>query len=122
MALQKLHVLNMQISRGCISALMAHDCLEMLDQLSDPWIFQITSLNAGASIEEGVWYPLLDAQFRKDGFEDGSHHGINIAAGKGGGYQRAFQGLHNSGLHTVPGFRSGESLSAHCLCPLRGLL
>jgi len=102
--------------------LVAHDCLEVLYQLGDPWIFQVTSLNTGAAIEEGVRDLLLDAQFWENDFEDGGHDCVDITAREGGSYQRVFQGLHNSGLHTVPGFRPGEALSAHCLSPLGGLL
>ena len=69
---------------------MAHDCLEMFDQLGDPRVFQITFLNAGASIQKGVRDLLLDTQLWENGFEDGGHDGIHIAAGEGGSHQRVF--------------------------------
>jgi len=65
---------------------MAHDRLEMFDQLGDPRVFQITSLNAGTSVQEGVRDLLLDTQLRENGFEDGGHDGVHIATGEGGSH------------------------------------
>jgi len=90
--------------------------------LGDPGVFQIASLNTGTAVQEGVRYLLLDTQLRENGFEDGGHDGVHITTGEGGSHKWVFQSLHNSGLHTVPGFGAGESLSSHCLGPLGGFL
>jgi len=120
-ALDKLHVLKVQIMRGGITMAVGNNGLQMFNQLGVGGVVEAEALEAQGAEDQLAGEPLLDGSFGQGSLEYGSHDVVHVLPGDAGSHQRVLNGLHDGGCHQVPSLGGVDASRPDHIGPLLGL-
>jgi len=88
LALNKLHVLEVQIMGGRVTVAVGNNGLQVLNQLGVGGVVEAKALAAQAAEDQFAGESLLDGSFGQGSLEHGPHDVVHVLPGDASGHQR----------------------------------
>jgi len=121
LALDKLHVLKVQIMGGRVAMAVGDNGLQVFNQLRIGGVVEAKALEAQGAKDQLAGESFLDGSFGQGSLEDRPHDVVHILPGNVSSHQRVLNGLHDSGCHRVPCLGGVDASRLDRVGPLLGL-
>jgi len=119
-ALDKFHVLEVQVMGGSVTMAMGDNGLWMFNQLGVGGVVEAKALEAQGSKDQLAGESFLDGSFGQGSLEDRPHDVIHVHPGNAGNHHGVLNSLHDGGCHRVPCLGGVYASRLNRISPLLG--